>query len=395
MPLPATALSRILPWLPRGAHLGEAEFGRRHRILIALLCAHGPGLLSLNLFLGEPLVHSLADIVPVLALATLAVVVRGRALQACLTATGLLTASAILIHASGGMIEAHFHIFVVLVFVALYQDWRPLLIGVGFTLVHHAGSSLFSPEAAFNHHAGQRAPVLWASIHAAFVAVEVVGILLFWRVTEQAQSEAEQAQADRIEAEGHNAELSAALERIEEISRTDELTGLPNRRSFMELLTNHLAARSFPQRRGTDRAELSVAIVDLDHFKRVNDTYGHAAGDEVLRTLAMVSRSQLREGDLFARLGGEEFAVLLNATGVHEAAALLERLREALGATVTVPLDAWRVTMSAGVASYVPGMSADALLARADAALYDAKSSGRNQVIIDRDSAAYASAAFS
>lgn len=383
MPLVVTPDKLLLPWLPRGAHLAEAEFARRHRILIALLCGHAPGLLVVALGTGVALGHAIVDIVPVLALAALATASKGHTSQACLTATGLLAASAMLIHISGGMVEAHFHIFVVLVFVALYQDWRPLLIGVGFTLVHHAGTSLISPSEAFNHHAAQARPVLWATIHAAFVAAEVVGILLFWRVTEQAQDEARSAEAQRVAVVGHNAELSAALERIEEISRTDELTGLPNRRSFMELLRAELDSGAQPLRRGSDRAELCVAIVDLDHFKIVNDTFGHQAGDEVLRAVATVSRAHLRDGDCFARLGGEEFGVLLRVTTIDEAVTLLERLRVAMHSTPTVPEDDWRVTLSAGLASYKPGVTVDELLAMADSALYAAKSSGRNRVIVD------------
>ena len=172
-------------------------------------------------------------------------------------------------------------------------------------------------------------------------------------------------------------ELAAKNEILEKLALTDVLTGLANRRAFQEALEAELAR---VDRHGRPA---SLLFVDLDLFKRVNDTHGHAVGNEVLEGFAQVLRQGCRRGDLAARIGGEEFGVLLPMTGRLPAALVAERIRRAteaypLGRSVPVPL-----TVSIGVASTEdrPGPSGAAeLLQRADAALYRAKGEGRNRV---------------
>jgi methyl-accepting chemotaxis protein len=183
----------LLAWLPTGADLTDAEFRRRHRLILAVLWLHLPLLLTMGVLLGRPIDQVLVAVTPLVVLAGIASAATGRATAACTASLGLLAGSAALIQLSGGMIEAHFHIFVILVFVALYQDWRALGITIAFTVVHHIGVSLIDPHGAFDHHAAQHQPVLWALIHAVFVVAEVVGILLFWKVTEEAQDQARRA----------------------------------------------------------------------------------------------------------------------------------------------------------------------------------------------------------
>ena len=159
---------------------------------------------------------------------------------------------------------------------------------------------------------------------------------------------------------------------------TDELTGLPNRRLFMEQAAQELA-RSL--RYGYD---CSIAMIDLDHFKQINDVAGHAAGDQALVTMARAYQASLRETDLFARVGGDEFALLLPQTGPVSAREVVERLRAALAAGPGEdPQAAPALTISVGIASFpgVPG-ELDALLRCADQALYCAKAAGRNCVCI-------------
>jgi diguanylate cyclase (GGDEF)-like protein/PAS domain S-box-containing protein len=156
---------------------------------------------------------------------------------------------------------------------------------------------------------------------------------------------------------------------------TDELTGLPNRREFMDVVENILA---------TDE-ELSVFILDVDHFKHINDNYGHDIGDEVLRILAKVSTDKCRGRDLFARWGGEEFVAVLPGTGPAKAREIADRLR---GMFERQEFDhTWRLgkpipfTVSIGVATRSHGeKDLDTLMKRADQALYKAKESGRNRV---------------
>jgi diguanylate cyclase (GGDEF)-like protein/PAS domain S-box-containing protein len=158
---------------------------------------------------------------------------------------------------------------------------------------------------------------------------------------------------------------------------TDFLTGIANRREYIHLSEREL---SRAKRHNTQLAALSM---DIDHFKRINDTYGHVAGDEVLRRLAQVVQANLREHDIFGRIGGEEFAVTLIECPMPEALEIAERLRLALSKTLTGEAGRGaRFTVSIGVAGMSGGDSLDCLLARADDALYAAKRGGRNKVMV-------------
>ena len=157
---------------------------------------------------------------------------------------------------------------------------------------------------------------------------------------------------------------------------TDELTDLANRRRFMDALRQEVARSA--------RFETSLALVlfDLDHFKQINDRCGHQAGDDVLRSAAEVIRTRVRETDLAARIGGEEFAVILPGTNLSGAAALAEHLRRDLSSGVVVPDVGLTLTASFGVAEHQRGESAETLIGVADRALYRAKDEGRNCVHI-------------
>ncbi|WP_432514927.1 GGDEF domain-containing protein [Kineococcus sp. SYSU DK001] len=169
-----------------------------------------------------------------------------------------------------------------------------------------------------------------------------------------------------------------ALEALRRAATLDGLTGVANRRTLDEALARAVA--------DPGAAPLSVALLDVDHFKAVNDRYGHQAGDEVLRAVAAAAASVVREGDLVARYGGEEFAVLLPRTTPAQAQVLVERLRAAVAAG-TEP----RVTCSVGIAA-ADGDAAQ-VLAAADRALYAAKAAGRDRNVVSPAAAARASAA--
>jgi diguanylate cyclase (GGDEF)-like protein len=162
------------------------------------------------------------------------------------------------------------------------------------------------------------------------------------------------------ELEQRDRERTRLLARVETLAQTDALTGLPNRRAWDAQLQRERA-----DRRGRD---FCIAALDLDHFKELNDAEGHAAGDRALRTCAATWEAQLRPHDILARIGGDEFSVLLADCALAEAVEIIERLR---GAT-PAPL-----TCSAGVAHRCEGESSSALQARADAVLYAAKRTGR------------------
>lgn len=177
-----------------------------------------------------------------------------------------------------------------------------------------------------------------------------------------------------------SAERRARADELYQQSREDGLTGLPNRRDFTERMTEECRrAQHFDE-------ALCIAMVDIDHFKRVNDTHGHAAGDQALIEVARRLRSALRSGDLVARLGGEEFAVLLPHATAHDATMLCERLRAAVAQSpITINAKSVKtdVTISVGFTLFAPPESTDAALSRADARLYSAKSAGRNCVMGD------------
>jgi diguanylate cyclase len=169
--------------------------------------------------------------------------------------------------------------------------------------------------------------------------------------------------------------LKEAYQRIEELAELDELTGSYNRRSIMQTLREEM------ERSVISKAPCSLALIDLDFFKRINDRFGHPIGDEALRTFAITLFANIRSIDRLGRYGGEEFLLLLPGTNGEEALKLLDRLR-----LIVADID-WdsiaegvMVTMSAGVVALQRDETADSVLARADAALYRAKEQGRNRV---------------
>ncbi|HEX7097292.1 MAG TPA: GGDEF domain-containing protein [Acidimicrobiales bacterium] len=200
------------------------------------------------------------------------------------------------------------------------------------------------------------------------VLVSVVGrvpyvLLIGWPSLEVRRRVAPQNVAIVRDLLGHFVERAAHIARLEERTRTDPLTGLGNRRALAAWLREH-------------NSTATVVMLDLDHFKSFNDANGHVAGDQLLRRFGAVVRHQLRIGDCAVRLGGEEFCVALEARDEHLGVRFVERLRAAFRA------DPGGVTFSAGIAVGEPGEPIDQVLARADAALYEAKRAGRNRTIV-------------
>ena len=173
--------------------------------------------------------------------------------------------------------------------------------------------------------------------------------------------------------------LQQNYQRSFSLALTDELTGLYNRRYLFAHLDELI------ERISQGGASAAVLLFDIDHFKKVNDTHGHAAGDDVLRELAARTTNSVRSVDLVARLGGEEFAVVMPETDIASAAEVAERLRLAVATDRFVVRASGKeldITISVGVAAAEAGHGRDRLLARADEALYSAKTAGRNRVII-------------
>ncbi|WP_250482713.1 GGDEF domain-containing protein [Caballeronia sp. GaOx3] len=164
-------------------------------------------------------------------------------------------------------------------------------------------------------------------------------------------------------------------QRLERLARFDDLTGALSRKAFLATAAERLA------RAGQKRGREYVAVVDVDHFKSVNDRYGHAAGDEVLRHFASIVRARIRDDDAFGRIGGEEFCLFCTAERIEDVTALVERLRKTVEAQpCDVPGGVLHYTFSAGIAAWDGREPLASLMARADGLLYAAKVAGRNRV---------------
>jgi diguanylate cyclase (GGDEF)-like protein len=336
--------------LPAGRPLSDDRWESRHLGIAVLLCAHIPALFLMGVATHHTAVHSFVDVFPICASAVIAL--RGRLsrhIRSGATTLGLVICSAVLVHLSGGNVEMHFHFFVVVGVITLYQDWVPFLLALVFVVLHHGIVGVLAPSAVYNHHAAQQDPWLWAGIHGAFVLAASVAHVLAWRLNED--------QALR-----------------------DELTRLPNRALLADRVRVALARRAY------DRHDVTVLFVDLDGFKSVNDTMGHAAGDRLLVEVAQRIKGIVRQSDTAARLGGDEFAVLLDGQDRDTAVVVAERILAALARPIRIDGGHERtIGASIGVVSVSTEIHVEQVLRNADLAMYMAKASGRSRVEVFED----------
>jgi diguanylate cyclase (GGDEF)-like protein len=173
------------------------------------------------------------------------------------------------------------------------------------------------------------------------------------------------------------AKLNIALSTINDFAIRDDLTGILNRRESLRLAEMELA------RAQLQNVPFSLCLIDLDHFKQINDTYGHPVGDQVLKCVTSKIQSEIRKVDIFGRYGGEEFVLLLVGADAISAQELMERIRNVIADLAAPAPDVRKqVTISVGIAQYEKGMTIAALIAKADTMLYQAKRDGRNRVVI-------------
>jgi diguanylate cyclase (GGDEF)-like protein len=336
--------------LPSGQLLTPAVWARRHRGIVWLLWLHVAGVAVFAVARGNGLAHGLEEaalVAPFALAATYPAI--GRRARSAAAVLGLITSSAVIVHLSGGVVEAHFHFFVMVGVITLYQDWLPFGLALGYVVFHHSVLGLVTPTDVFNHAAAQRAPLKWALIHGAFVLAASVAYLVNWRLSER-----------------QAVEINRLVSRLEGLARTDPLTGVANRRVWEEELPLELERA---RRTGTG---VCLAMIDLDEFKAYNDRFGHQAGDLVLKEAASAWRAEVRSTDLLARYGGEEFVLLLPACALDDAIRIVERLRK------VTPL----VTCSVGLACWDFQEGGAELVQRADQALYAAKAEGRNRHVL-------------
>ncbi|MGY1814764.1 putative bifunctional diguanylate cyclase/phosphodiesterase [Blastococcus sp. SYSU D00820] len=342
---------RLAAVLPEGRVLPDAVWARRHRIIlwVAVLQALALGLFALAV--GESPVAALVETALVaypLAFALLPGL--GRAGRAAAATVSLLTASMLLVYLMGGQTEAHFHFFVVIGLVSLYQDWVPFGIALLVVVAHHGVAGTLFPHEVFGHASAAAHPWGWALLHAGFVLAASLAHLAAWRLSEQQ-------------------------------GLRDPLTGLANRTLLVESTDRLLAGGS----------EVSVLFLDLDDFKDVNDSRGHAAGDALLVGIAARLTGCVRPGDQVARIGGDEFAVVVPG-GADVATIVGRRVLLALADPVPVEGRPVAVHVSIGVAGTATAGERDAgtLLRNADLAMYMAKALGKNRLVHYADGMAQA-----
>ena len=207
------------------------------------------------------------------------------------------------------------------------------------------------------------------------VTAEVIQWAAFTMITVGAVMVAGEISSIRVQLAQRNTQLETIVDRIQDMAIRDELTGLYSRRHAMELL----AKACGQARRGAFL--LAVGFVDLDHFKRINDRHGHLFGDQVLVRFAELTRRYLGDKDMAARLGGEEFLIMLPVMDMEQALTSVERLMSALRAQRFMAAPALEVTASVGLTVVGHGESPDEVLVRADRLLYQAKAAGRDRII--------------
>ena len=231
----ASLFARIRAFMPAGGRLEESAWRSRHRGVLVLLWLQAAGLLAFGIYRGYDPGHVVLESSAVAAFTLLATIERfGRRGRAALATIGLVSVSGILVHFSDGYIEAHFHFFVMLGVISLYQDWLPFSLSVAYVALHHATLGIFAPTTVFNHAAGMAQPLLWASIHAVFVLGLSVANLVTWRASENAAERRERAENEnRRNLSLLAATLESTADGIVVISSAGRVAGF-NRR-FLEL----------------------------------------------------------------------------------------------------------------------------------------------------------------
>ena len=310
-----------------------------------LVALHAVGVCIFAIIRGYGFQHGLVEATPIAAAALVASWAQfGRKMREGAVVVGLVLSSAMLVHLSGGKIELHFHYFVIVGLLTLYQDWFPFLLAVGFVLFEHAVIGVLDPTAVYDHRAALNNPLKWALVHALFLGAASVASLISWRLNEHQ-------------------------------SLHDSLTGLANRLLLTDRI-NHALGRL-----DRNRDLVAVLFLDLDDFKAINDGLGHAAGDELLMSVARRIRGSLRMQDTACRLGGDEFAVLLeDIASPNDAVAVAQRVFTAITQPMMIKGREVTIQASMGLAFAIdPTQTADDLLRNSDMAMYAAKHGGKGR----------------
>jgi diguanylate cyclase (GGDEF)-like protein len=344
-------LAQLREALPSGDLLPEDVWMRRHRVIMAILWLHVPPLFIFGLVQALDLLHIAAEVSLV---AIPAIVARWARLPrmalASVATFGLVSASAILIHFSGGYIELHFHFFVVLGLITLYQNWVPFLLALSYVVLHHGVIGTLQAGSVYNTPDAIAHPWKWAFIHGAFVLAASGAYIAAWRLTEH-----------------------QALH--------DQLTQLPNRALFRDRL-DQLSARV--SRAGAAGTAGAVLFVDIDDFKSVNDTLGHDQGDRLIVAIGVRLAGVLRKSDTIARLGGDEFGIVIDNVGsTADIDVVAGRVLRAFAEPFSLAGRDMPVSASVGAVRVgAERRTADDLVRDADTAMYRAKKGGKDRYVV-------------
>ncbi|MDX6199702.1 MAG: hypothetical protein QOJ79_2853 [Actinomycetota bacterium] len=360
-----TVLGSLGGWFPRGSTLPESQWRVRHRAVTWLLLFHAVVFAVASVAKGLPLTDVLSNVsVPALGAFAASRGSLSRAARSGIGAVSLMLSSAVVVHLMNGSIEGHFHFFVMIPVVALYENWVPFGLAVGVVLVHHGIIGTLAPTAVYDHRGAIEHPWRWAFVHAFFFATACIGAIINWKLHETARS-AEQSLTARVRHQANH----------------DALTGLPNR---AQLLDHAAALLADPTLRGEP---LSVLLVDLDRFKDVNDVLGHASGDVLLSRVGPLMAGAVRGDDLLCRLGGDEFAAILPRCDEATAVAVAKRLLELISVTMDIDGVLLNVEASVGIAvsPHFDEGDIDTLLRHADIAMYTAKRARHGYQVYEAD----------
>ncbi len=325
--------------MPTGRYLPDASWARRHNAIMALLLVMVALTIPFGLLVDMPIRFSPMVVLPSLMIYGIASRARSREWKSVLATLGLFISASTFVYLANGVTEAHFLYFVLVGVISLYQDWRPFLVGLALVVMNHAVFGYVFPAAVFNSHSAGMSlaqTVELSLVHSAFIVASSVASIVAWKASE-----------------------------VQALS--DELTGLPNRRLLSNELERLLASSS--------ELAVSVLFVDLCGFKKINDVYGHEAGDRLLTEVSHRLQRTTRKQDFVARIGADEFAIVLPGAGGADAISAARRVATSCAEPIAINNRTLRVTASVGVIT-VPSerrVSAADALRNADLAMYAAK----------------------
>jgi signal transduction histidine kinase len=319
-------------WLPRGNTLDDRAFRQRHRLLSWILALHIVPLFLFGIWQKFGIEHSALEVAPAVVLLVFGQIARNRRVKAFFVTAGLVFCSSVLVHFSGGTIEAHFHFFILIGLIALYQDWVPFTWNVVFVVLSHGWGSVIDADSMYNHFAAQNNPWTWAGIHGISVLAACIGVIIFWKNTEREQHRNVALQAELADAE--LATLQAEAARRKAVS--DLLINLARRnQSLVDRQLNLIA--DLEQRKRVP-AELSE-LFQLDHLatrmRRNAESLLVLSGDEPLRRwghpvplteIVRAAAAEIEDYDRVEVLVNEDLEVASQAVTdlVHLLAELLE-----------------------------------------------------------------------